>query len=259
MNANAAVNEIQVIEENQPQQQIATVITPAQMLSIAVEQGADLDKLEKLMGLQERWENKEAKKAFSAAISGFRGDCPTIAKTAKVAVTKTGITAAYAPLHEVMETIAPILKSYDLSARWQTAQPGNGIMRVTCIITHAAGHSEETSLESALETSGSKSPIQSIGSTISYLERYTIFAALGLSSKEMDDDGAQYTQAANRQRIPGALPPYPQERLNQFWDKWEEAVSTKKKTPADIISALETKHTLTDEQIAQLLELGANQ
>ena len=39
-------------------QQLA--ITPMAMLQIAVQQGADLEKLEKLMALQERWEATEA-------------------------------------------------------------------------------------------------------------------------------------------------------------------------------------------------------
>jgi len=55
-------------------------VTPNIMLQIAVEQGADIDKLEKLMNLQERWEEREAKKAFVEALSLFRGRCPCIEK-----------------------------------------------------------------------------------------------------------------------------------------------------------------------------------
>ena len=39
-------------------------ITPMQMIAQAVAQGADIDKLQKLMDLQERWEANEARKAY---------------------------------------------------------------------------------------------------------------------------------------------------------------------------------------------------
>ena len=39
------------------------------------------------------------------------------------------------------------------------------------------------------DTSGSKNAIQSIGSTITYLERYSLLALTGLAAHEMDDDG----------------------------------------------------------------------
>jgi len=37
--------------------------------------------------------------------------------------------------------------------------------------------------------SGNKNPIQAIASTVSYLERYTLLAITGLTTKDMDDDG----------------------------------------------------------------------
>ena len=40
------------------------------------------------------------------------------------------------------------------------------------------------------DDSGGKNAIQSIGSTVSYLQRYTILALAGLATREMDDDGS---------------------------------------------------------------------
>jgi hypothetical protein len=44
-------------------------------------------------------------------------------------------------------------------------------------------------LAAAPDASGSKNAIQAIGSTISYLERYTLLALTGLATHDMDDDG----------------------------------------------------------------------
>jgi hypothetical protein len=51
------------------------------------------------------------------------------------------------------------------------------------------GHSEETTLKAIPDTSGSKNSIQAIGSTVTYLERYTLLAAMGMAAAGMDNDG----------------------------------------------------------------------
>jgi len=157
-------------------------VTPAQMLQIAVEQNADLDKLEKLMELQERWDANQAKKSYVAAMSDFRRECPSIAKT------KTGHNTKYAGLAESIDQIKDLLSGCGLSHSWHTVQDGDNVT-VTCTVTHVDGHSDSTSLAAGPDTSGSKNSIQALGSTVSYLQRYTLFAILGLASQEMDDDG----------------------------------------------------------------------
>lgn len=160
----------------------AESITPGQMLQIAVEQGADIEKLEKLMQLQERWEAANAKKAYIAAMSEFRKQCPTIEKTRK------GHNTKYAGLAESIDQIKGLLAECGLSHSWNTTQDGD-VVSVTCTVTHIGGHSESTTLCAGPDTTGSKNSIQAIGSTVSYLQRYTLFAILGLASQEMDNDG----------------------------------------------------------------------
>lgn len=157
-------------------------ITPTQMLAIAVEQGADLDKLEKLMDLQERWEDKQAHKNYIASMSRFRSECPVIERT------KSGHNIKYAGLAESLEQIKDLLAECGLSHSWSTVQDGS-VTSVTCTVTHVDGHSESTSLSAAPDTSGSKNAIQAIGSTVSYLQRYTLFAILGIASADADTDG----------------------------------------------------------------------
>jgi hypothetical protein len=165
-------------------------VTPTDMLQMAIQQNADLDKLEKLMELQERWEANEAKKAYNLAMSEFRKNCPIISRTRKGFNTNK-----FAGLAETIDEIKGLMADHGLSHAWKTEQENNQI-KVTCCITHIAGHSECTKLSAEPDKSGNKNSIQAIGSTVSYLERYTLFAILGLSSKEMDDDGAAAEPAA---------------------------------------------------------------
>lgn len=160
----------------------AITVTPNHLLALAVEAKADPERLDKLMDLQMRWEANEAKKAYVVAMTKFRSECPAIDKT------KTGHNNKYAGLSETIEVIKGLLSSCGLSHTWKTNQDKETIT-VRCVVTHVLGHNEETSLTASPDTTGSKNPIQAIGSTVSYLERYTLFALLGLASQDMDNDG----------------------------------------------------------------------
>ncbi|RRH72022.1 ERF family protein [Falsigemmobacter faecalis] len=151
---------------------------------------ADLDKLERMLAMKERLDAQNARVAFAGALSAARAEIPPIVKDATVDFkTKDGKRTHYQ--HETLAGIAkvidPVLAQYGLSYRFRTGQNGGGVT-VTCIIAHSAGHSEETSLSCSPDGSGSKNAFQAVGSAVTYLQRYTLKAALGLSA-EVDDDG----------------------------------------------------------------------
>ena len=164
--------------------------SPSAMIAQAVTAGTDLDKLERLLALQIKWEENEAKKAYVEAMAAFKANPPEIEKDKKVSYKAGGGLTEYrhASLANVTRKINDGLSKHGLSAAWSTTQT-NGSITVTCKITHSMGHSEETSLTASPDTSGSKNAIQAIGSTISYLERYTVLALCGLATSDMDDDG----------------------------------------------------------------------
>ena len=185
---------LSIKKETSDERKMPVSATPADLLTMAVSQNADIDKLEKLMAMQERWEANEARKAYAKAISEFRNDCPQIARTRK------GHNNKYAGLSETLEQIQPVLSSHGLSHSWRTEQTDN-LIRVTCSVSHFDGHAESTSLAAAPDNSGGKQAIQAIGSTVAYLERYTLYAILGLSSREMDNDGEAVSQAITEDQV----------------------------------------------------------
>lgn len=161
--------------------------TPMQMVAIAVQQGADLAKIEKLMDLQSRWEASQARKAFVAAMASFKAEPLKILKSKKVDI-PGGAKFAHATLADVVDGVVSALSKNGLSHKWELQQDGDRIA-VTCVLTHEDGHSERTTLSGLPDESGKKNGIQQIASTVTYLERYTLMAACGLSAKDMDDDG----------------------------------------------------------------------
>jgi hypothetical protein len=163
--------------------------SPTELIRLAVTSGANLEQLEKLLSLRERYEAGEAQKAYHKAMSLFKANPPKIDKDKTVSFkTQSGTTSYnHATLGNVTEKISTELSKYGLSASWKTQQ--NGSICVTCRITHEQGHGEETTLCAPSDTSGAKNAIQAIGSTITYLERYTLLALTGLATFEQDDDG----------------------------------------------------------------------
>lgn len=166
--------------------------TPMEMLSRALERGADITVLEKLMDLQERHQRNEARKAFDEAMAAAKGEIPNIKKNRRVGFeSKNGgarTDYAHEDLAEISRVVTPILSRHGLSYRFRTHYEPNHPVSVTCIISHKMGHSEENTLPGPPDNSGNKNSIQAIGSTVTYLQRYTLKAALGLAA-ENDDDG----------------------------------------------------------------------
>jgi len=174
-------------------QELATT-TPADLLKIAVTQNLDIDKLTALMDLQMRWEANEARKAFVLAMNEFKANPPTITKNRHVSF-GTGDRATgynHATLDHVCEAVCKSLSAHGISHRWKTEQT-EGKISVTCVLTHQMGHSESTTLSGGADTSGSKNAIQAIGSTVTYLQRYTLLAATGLAAENTDNDAVTLT------------------------------------------------------------------
>ena len=160
-------------------------VTPASLLSLAVEQGADLDRLEKLMDLQQRWEQNEARKAYVSAMAEFKKHPPEIIKDKHVKFGNTEYN--HATLGKITESIGSALSDHGFAIRWDTDQSDG--LKVTCVITHEMGHSESMSLSAPPDSSGSKNSIQAIASTLTYLQRYTLLSITGLAASEADNDG----------------------------------------------------------------------
>ena len=157
------------------------------MVEMALGSDVGIEKLEKLLELKERHEANEAKKAFHISMSEFKKNSIKIIKD------KKGHNSSYATLANIIDVVTPVLGEYGLSLSWRTTQDKQETT-VTAILSHVNGYSESTSLTHGLEQSGNKSSIHGLGSTISYLERYTAKAILGIAEKDQDNDAQTVNQ-----------------------------------------------------------------
>jgi hypothetical protein len=163
--------------------------SPASMMLAAMQQGASLEQIEKMMELQERWEAGEARKKYNAAFSAFKAEAVHIVKNRDVTAGPLA-GKSYAELHSVVDALTPALSRHGLSASWKLTKDEKDWMEVTCFLRHVAGHEESVSMGGPPDVGGAKNAIQARASTKTYLERYTLKAICGVAEGGDDDDGS---------------------------------------------------------------------
>lgn len=192
-------------------------VTPMDLLRTAVDKDFDIDKLEKLLALQERWEATEAKKAFDAAMVAFKADLPEILKNKKASFGSgdRAVGYEYVSLDHLCDALIPALAKHGLTHRWEVEQANEHLIRVTCILSKGI-HSERCTMAAAPDQSGAKNAIQAAGSATTYLQKYTLTAICGVAAKGMDTDGA--VQDENLDGVLKAIKDAPDtSALDQIW------------------------------------------
>lgn len=168
------------------------------LLELAVERGGGAEQFAMLVDAITKARREDARLQFEAALGRFRTHIPEILKTRKVSIaTRGGENMEYwhAELDKAAKIIGEELQREGLIASWRPSEGDNGRTIVTCVFRHpVSGHVEDmATLGGPPDTSGGKNSIQAIGSTNTYLERYTLFAAAGIVPTGTDTDGVAPT------------------------------------------------------------------
>lgn len=158
---------------------------------VARDPGVDVAKLERLLAMQERVLDREAKAAFDAGFSLLQPDLPEIDERGRIVV-RGETRATYARLEDIQAAIKPILATHGFAIRHRTEWPADkpGIIRIVGILSHRQGHSEESAFEAPMDKSEYRTDVQSQGSTVSYGRRYTTIDLLNITTRKVDNDGA---------------------------------------------------------------------
>lgn len=155
----------------------------------ATDPNVDIDKMERLLAMQERITAGQALAAYNADMSSMQARMPTISKDAKI-MNKDGVSVRsyYATFENIVSTIRPLLDEFGFSVTFKTSFEG-GTLHVTGRISHRAGHSEQTTIALPFDPSGNKNDVQAIGSSVSYGKRYALCMLLNITTGGEDDDG----------------------------------------------------------------------
>jgi hypothetical protein len=186
----------------QPRSEV-TVTTPEQVLSMAIQRGATIDQMERMMALAERMraqqvedEQRESVRRFNAAFAGFKTETVKVIRNRGFAGPLAG--KKYADLFSLVDAATEPLARHGLSCSWKTTRDDKDWIEVTCTLKHSGGHFETVAMGGPPDTGGAKNMLQARFSTTTYLERRTMKAILGLADQDEDDDGAGGAQDAGQ-------------------------------------------------------------
>lgn len=167
--------------------QVHNDVTPmlAMIERAARDPNVDVGKMEKLWAMKEHADAIHAKQAYDAAMANLQTELPDIPERGK-AMVNGSVRYTFALWEDINAAIKPILSKHGFALTFRI-QPGEHIA-VTGVLSHKAGHREETSISLPADTSGSKNAVQAVASSTSYGKRYTAGALLNLTSHGEDDD-----------------------------------------------------------------------
>lgn len=216
MNAQATQERTQVLELEQipdqlpavkPSQLPAAVITPADLIRIAMESGdKDIDRLERLMAMDLRYREqheterlRESMLASKRDFAAFRGENVIIPKSKQVDRGKAG-SFMQAEFDAVCRLLSPALSQHGFSFRHDQrfgAMEGSGPwVWVTCFLEHRDGHTEKLELEGPPGDLHANTPVQNMQATASYLKRVSLLAITGTATGGEDDENRMHKRSA---------------------------------------------------------------
>lgn len=178
--------------ENEPVEFGASLL--AVISKAASDPAVDIDKMERLIAMHERIQARDAKLAFTEAKLAMRPALPEITMKGKIVIKDKNTGAVtqetpFARFEDIHEAVTPILTEHGFDLAFRNGLSDEGKVRVTTILTHEQGHSEETYFDLVHDSSGSKNAVQAVGSSTSYAKRYGVLSILNLRVAGEDDDG----------------------------------------------------------------------
>lgn len=227
-----------------PQETALARIDPQALILKAIDTGAGIETMERLVALAKDVREVQAREAWYEAMAEFQRTCPAIRKTSNAKITmRSGGSYAYkyAPLDEIMTTILPVMGPLGLSVSWRSKVEAEKVI-VTCRVSHTLGHHEESGdiAMPIVAGDGGANPAQRVGIAATYAKRYALLGIIGMapeddpdaksSDKPAEDEGPRHQQ----QEPSGADVTITEPQQKRLW-------------------AIAREHRWSDEQVKDLL------
>lgn len=165
--------------------------TPMSLIQAALDKGVDVERLDGLLTLQERWERNGAIRAFSEAMNECQRVMPTVVKDRENQHTRS----RYATLEAVNHAIKPVYTERGFSISFnEDEMPSAESIKLTATVRHSGGHSEQFSTVVPIDGAGlkggaNKTGTQAKGSTLTYARRYLTLMIFNVAVADEDLDG----------------------------------------------------------------------
>lgn len=185
----AVVVETQQVTEYDQQRQ-----SVEQMIMTAIEKGVPIETMERILAMRTQLKEENAREQFIKAMANFQSQCPVIKKAKEVKDKYGKIRYSYAPLDSIVAQIKEILRANGLSYSIKTTSDKDNLT-ATCIVSHSAGHSEQSSFIVPLGNEEYMTDVQKFGARSTFAKRYAFCDAFGILTGDLDNDAINATDA----------------------------------------------------------------
>jgi hypothetical protein len=162
--------------------------TPMTLIAQAIQNNIPVETMEKLMDLQDRWEAKQAKKAYDESMANFQAECPIIKKSKQAKDNSGKVLYKFAPIEDIDAQTKDLRNKHGFSHSFKTLTAADKITAI-CIVKHISGHSEESDFEvpSTGGTSIMSGP-QKAAAALTFAKRYAFCNSFGIMTSDEDND-----------------------------------------------------------------------
>lgn len=147
-----------------------------------------IERMLAVMDMQKEILARNAKSAFAADFALMQPELPVITERGAITNRAGEVQSTYAKWEDINEAIKPVMAKYGFGLSFRIRQ-GDANVTVKGILSHRAGHEDDTEITLPVDMTGSKNGVQGVGSSTSYGKRYTASAVLNLTSRGEDDGG----------------------------------------------------------------------
>lgn len=195
MNAVTTTHEMRPVTTTDPQPAIvAARPDDAALLSVisraASDPTIDIEKMERLLAMQERLVAKTAEAAFNEAMSAAQSEMRPVSADAHNPQTRS----RYATYAKLDNAIRPIYTSHGFALSFDTGDAPAECVRVLCYVSHRAGHARTYKVDMPADGKGAKggdvmTRTHAMGAGMSYGSRYLLKLIFNIAVGEDDTDG----------------------------------------------------------------------
>lgn len=186
-----------IVPVDTPQQEATRLL--AVIANAVANPACDVDKMERLLAMQQAVMKQQREAAFMAALSRLQAKLPQIERHGEIIV-KGQLRSRYAKAEDIDAVIRPMLNEEGFAFSFDSEPLVDGkAIRLSCKLSHKDGHSETKYLLLPIDASDYRSSVQNVGSTVSYGRRQLIKMHLNIIERDEDTDGNEVAFITEKQ------------------------------------------------------------
>lgn len=188
------MNELVEKEDTEIQTQESNMVSMIERMAMSPD--VDVDKLERLMVMQEKMLDRSAEQEYTRAMVAVQKEIKAVTRDKLNPQTHS----RFVSLEAIKKVVVPVYTDNGFALSYGEAESTkDNNVRVTCKVMHSGGHSENFFYDCPIDDAGiagkvNKTPTHGKASAVTYGERYILKLIFNITIQDEDDDGNAASQ-----------------------------------------------------------------